>query len=262
MCWKTNQSTRTNVVINALNIKVGKTVNIDWGDGTNADYTGNNTNITKTYAASAVNVFNIKISGDTNSIATFNHNAQSLSYGVVTNWVLPASLAFFVINSTGLTGVVTNWVLPASLTAFYIHYTGLTGVVTNWVLPASLTAFYIHSTDLTGSLPQITAHATNGLSYQAQTASLSDSKATVFRKGMTVFNISNQKVPFLTDKIDKVLKALADWYQNNAPTANCTYNLSGTNMGIPTGGASNVDIVRLSGYFTTAGFTAIIIISS
>ena len=60
LCWKTNQATRTNVVINTLNITAGKTVNIDWGDGTNANYTGNNTNITKTYDASAVNIFNIK----------------------------------------------------------------------------------------------------------------------------------------------------------------------------------------------------------
>ncbi len=62
LCWKTIQATRTNVVINTLNITAGKTVNIDWGDGTNANYTGNNTNITKTYDASAINVFNIKLS--------------------------------------------------------------------------------------------------------------------------------------------------------------------------------------------------------
>ena len=76
---------------------------------------------------------------------------------------------------------------------------------------------------------------------------------------MAVFDISNQNVAFSTANIDKLLKAAADWYQVNAPTANCTYNLSGANMGIPTGGASNVDIVRLSGYYSAAGFAATII---
>ena len=57
LCWKTNQTVRTEVKINQLQIAAGKTVNIDWGDGTNAIYTGDNTDITKTYNASGVNIF-------------------------------------------------------------------------------------------------------------------------------------------------------------------------------------------------------------
>ena len=52
----------------------------------------------------------------------------------------------------------------------------------------------------------------------------------------------------------------ANYYQNNAPTTNCEFNLSGSTMGIPTGGASNVDIARLVGYYSAAGFTATVII--
>ena len=285
LCWKTNQATRTNVMINFLHITAGKTVNVDWGDGTNANYTGSNSYITKTYDASAINVFNIKLSGDTNSITTFQHFNQIKSYGAVTNWVLPSTLTNFAVYSTGLTGVVTNWVLPSTLTYFAVYSTGLTGVVTNWVLPSTLTyfninsigltgvvtnwvlpstlaAFYIYSTGLTGSLPQITTHATNALIYQAQSSSISDSVVTVFRKAMTVFNISNQNVAFSTVNIDKVLKALADWYQVNAPTANCTFTMNGVNMGIPTGGANNVDLLRLAQYYANASKTATIIISS
>ena len=77
---------------------------------------------------------------------------------------------------------------------------------------------------------------------------------------MTVFEIRDQKVPFVTVEIDKLLKTLADWYQVNTPTANCTFNMSGANMGIPSLGASNVDLVRLTGYYTTAGFTATVVI--
>ena len=32
LCWKTNQSTLTTVVINALSIAAGKTVTVNWGD--------------------------------------------------------------------------------------------------------------------------------------------------------------------------------------------------------------------------------------
>jgi len=237
LCWKTDQATRTNVVINSITIADGKTVNVDWGDGTNANYTGANTNVTHTYAASATNIFNVKLSGDTNSITIFQHYNQIKSYGVV-----------------------TNWVLPSTLKSFYIHVTGLTGVVTNWVLPSTLKSFYISATGLTGSLPQITEHATNTINYRASSAYMSDSNVTVFRKAMTNFDVSSQNVTFSTANIDKLLKAAADWYQVNAPTANCTYNLSGANMGIPTDGVSNVDIVRLIGYYSAAGFAATVLV--
>ena len=211
LCWKTDQSTLTAVVINTLNIAAGKTVTVNWGDGTSQAYTGSNSNITKNYAETGQ--YNIWLSGDTDSIGTLSHYEQSKSYGVISNWILPSTL----VN------------------------------------------FYIYSTQVSGSLPQITAHATNAIDYRAYSAYMSDSNVTVFRKAMTNFDVSNQKVTFSTANIDKLLKAAADWYQVNAPTDNCTYNLSGANMGIPTGGASNVDIVRLNGYYTSAGKTATII---
>ena len=34
LCWKTDQSTLTAVVINELNIATGKTVTVNWGEGT------------------------------------------------------------------------------------------------------------------------------------------------------------------------------------------------------------------------------------
>ena len=260
LCWKTNQATRTNVVINTLNITAGKTVNIDWGDGTNANYTGNNTNITKTYDASAVNIFNIKLSGDTDSITYFIHKAQAKSYGDVSNWVLPSSLRYFYINSTNISGDISSWVLPSTLTTFSVYSTQVSGDISGWVLPSTLKDFLVYSTQLSGSLPQITEHAIKAIDYRVSSAYMSDSNVTVFRKAMTNFNASNQNVTFSTANIDKLLKAAADWYQLNPPTANCTYNLSGANMGIPTGGAANVDIVRLIEYYSTAGFAATVIV--
>jgi len=128
------------------------------------------------------------------------------------------------------------------------------------VLPSTLVNFYVYQTAISGSLPQITVHGTNALDYETQSSAFSDSNVTVFRKAMTVFNVGGQTVTFSTANIDKLLKALADWYQVNAPTANCTFTLSGANMGIPTGGASNTDIARLVGYYTAAAKTATVIV--
>ena len=89
---------------------------------------------------------------------------------------------------------------------------------------------------------------------------LSGQNITNFSKTLTTLNLSGQLMQFPTSEIDKFFKSAADWYQVNAPTANCTFNLSGANMGIPTGGVGNVDLVRLAGYYTAAGVTATIIV--
>ena len=134
-----------------------------------------------------------------------------------------------------------------------------TGTPSNWIIPTSITTLYIYLNMFTGATLDITD---NGLAliYRAYSNYLTSSGTTTFRKAMSELDIKNQNAVFPTTEIDKFFKAAADWYQVNAPTANCTYNLSGTNMGIPTGGASNVDIVRLNGYYTSAGKTATIII--
>jgi hypothetical protein len=257
LCWKTNQSTLAAHVINDLIIAAGKTVTVNYSDGTSQSYAGANTNIVKNF--NTTGQYNIWLTGDTDSITALQCFNQPSTYGVVTNWVLPATLTYFRIYSTLLTGNVTNWVLPATLTYFFIYATSLTGDVTNWVLPANLANFYIYNTNCEGKLPQITA-SNNQLKYRTEGTNITDSNVTVFRKGMTAFNASNPKLPFSTANLDKLLKAIADWYQTNAPTANCTYTLNGANMGTPTGGASNADIARIVSYYSAAGKTATIIV--
>lgn len=281
LCWKTNQSSLGTVTINALNIVADKTVTVNWGDGSSQAYTGNNSSITKNYAA--IGQYNVWLTGDTSYITSLMHYNQSKSYGlvtnwilhnlletlhfgatgltgVVTNWVLPATMTSLVMHLTGITGIITNWILPSSMISFSVNTTAVTGVVTNWVLPAVMNTFLIHITGLSGSLPQITAGPTNAMNYQARICNISDSNTTIFREGMVTFDISAQKVAFPTVNIDKQLKSLADWYQVNAPTANCTINMSGANMGIPTGGSSNADLVRLVGYYTAVSKSCTVLV--
>lgn len=233
LCFKTDQTTNVPVIFNVLNISAG-TVNINWGDGTNADYTGNNTNITKNYGSTGIK--NISLSGDIGNITSFRHIEQIKSFGVLTNWILPP------------------------VTGIRIYSCSFTGVLTNWTVSVNTTDFNLSSNGFSGSLPTITDHATNIIDYQLHFNHLSDSNLTVFRKAMRFFNISDQYVAFSTAKINNVLKALADYYQTNAPTQNCVFTLSGANMGIPTGGASNADITRLVGYYTAAGRTATVLV--
>lgn len=259
LCWKRNHNVLVAYTITQLTIAAGKTVTMNWGDGTSQAYTGANTNIIKNY--STTGVFNNWLSGDTDSITDFQvGNYPTTIYGNVSNWNIPSTIIKFYWYNNACIGNVFGWIIPNTLSVFIIKQMAITGDWSNKVIGANTIAYYIDHTNLSGSLPQITPHATNGIDYQLQNCKFSDSNLTTFRKAMTGLNISGQTVTFPTSNIDKLLKALADWYQNNAPTANCTFTMDGANMGIPTGGASNVDIVRLQGYYTTATKVATVVV--
>jgi hypothetical protein len=235
LCWKTDQSTLTAVAISTLSISVGKTVTVNWGDGTNQAYTGINSNITKNYAKTGQ--YNIWLSGDINSITSFILLAQTKFYGNLQNWIINySSMSVFTLNLCAFTGDMSNFLIPQSITNYSLYGNNITGKANNISTSASAIRYRMYSNALNGS------------------------NISVFRVGMTELNIKDQSVIFPTSEIDKLLKAAADWYQLNPPTDNCTYNLSGANMGIPTDGVSNVDIVRLIGYYTAAGFAATVLV--
>ena len=258
LCWKTNQSVLTSHVLNTLNLPAGKSVTIKYSDATSQVLTNSNSNITKNFAATGQ--YNVWLEGDINSISVFSIFSQSKVYGVVTNWILPPNTEVR-LYANGVTGDVSNWTIPTSST-FRIDANALSGQLSNKVVPSSVASFLVNTTLLSGSLPQIQDNAASGLNYNASSCSFSDSNAVVFRKAMTIFNVGNQNVLFPTANIDKLLKALADWYQANAPTANCTVTMSGANMGIPTGGSSNADLVRLVGYYTAVSKSCTILVST
>jgi len=135
------------------------------------------------------------------------------------------------------------------------------GNLTNWIIPSESTIIQIRGNSFTGCIPNI-PDSSLAFAYEVYANSFSSACITTFRKAATIINIGTQNVAFTTVEVDKFYKNAADWYQVNAPTANCTFTSNGANMGIPTGGASNVDIVRLAQYYTNAGKTATIVISS
>lgn len=259
LCWKSDQSTLTPVVINQVNVAAGKTVTINWGDGTSQALTGSTSNVTKNYEITGQK--NIWLSGDTDSITYFQHYNQAKTYGNIGNWILPINIAYFSVGITNVTGDVSEWIIPSGIATLALYSTQLSGDISSWIIPAATILVFIYSSNISGSLPQISAHATNAMNFRADSCYFSGSNTTVFRKAMSVFNISAQNVPFPTTEIDKILKALADFYEVNAPTANCTISMnSSTNMGIPTGGSNNVDLLRLVDYYSAAEKSCIVVV--
>lgn len=71
-----------------------------------------------------------------------------------------------------------------------------------------------------------------------------------------LINICNLSIP----SVDDIFSKLNTYFSSNTPIKDLTVNTSGGTNGIPTGGASNTDILNLASIFTGAGylFTAII----
>ena len=254
LSWNTDQSTRTNVVINSLVIAAGKTVNIDWGDGTNADYTGSNTNITKTYAASAVTVFDITISGDIDAITTLSHYNQRKSYGNLTSWRIPAGLTAIRLSSCSFTGDLSGWVVPSGAISYLLHDNQFTGNLGNKAFNAATTTVSLHTNQFSGDASGLDLDFSPNLSIiNLKACKLTDAPVSKSTK-LTLYDISDNYIDGLS--LDRIIKDLADFYEVNAPTVNAAFNIDGSEMGTLTGGVNNPDLVRLKGYYTAASKTA------
>jgi len=93
------------VTIDVLNIAVGGRINIDWGDGTNNDYNGNNAAIFHNYPDTLD--YQINISGDLNALLNLQILNQVGNHGLLNQWILPRTdfamiMYFTACNFTGI----------------------------------------------------------------------------------------------------------------------------------------------------------------
>ena len=74
---------------------------------------------------------------------------EKLEY-VCSNW---DAITRIDINSDKVSGDISGWVLPATLTYFYVYSTGVSGDISGWVLPATLRYFYVSTTSVSYKSP-------------------------------------------------------------------------------------------------------------
>jgi hypothetical protein len=269
---KTNQTTLTNVVISTLTIAAGKTINIDWGDSTDNDYTGTNSNVTKGYGeGNEANPYYIKISGDTNDIQVIllPYGTSDLWYGDITKWIIPSGIVQFGVRYHSITGDITDKTWGSSCTKIemqsIVASKGFTGNIGGWQLPAGLTEL---------NLPC----ATDGLRLDADISALvlpasivrfyADKQYfTKLPRALGYKNLDSSIGYYVRNcnasiaEIDSFLADVATYFATNTPIKNSLFQLNGTRMGIPsaTGLAAKAAIEAA---YTAAGFTATIIVNS
>ena len=268
LVWKTNQSTQTQVIINSMVVTAGKTVVVDWGDGTTENLTGTVTSKTHDYATPA-NPYYIKLSGDVNWITSLSHYAQVKSYGSTSKWVMPSRIcsvnaSAIYMYGNGFTGNIF------SRSTVFDGYTGnpiylrmqnqaLSGVPAFTTIPVGFQNFDISNNQFSGDLSGVTNLRTataDGYRY------LMINQFTDIPRGemKRCTNFRGDGNAVVTAKLDAWFAYLNTYFGTNTPVQNCTFNVSGAAMGIPTDGASNTDIVGIKDKFTAAGFTATITI--
>lgn len=117
------------------------------------------------------------------------------------------------------------------ITGLALNILDLNGTLNNWIYQGTYTLINIQYTNLTGGLLN-------------------------WHKNLATVILANNY--FTTEAVDAQLKAINDYFTTTTPTNNLALNLRGANMGIPTGGASNSDLLGIVAKHSAAGFTATI----
>jgi peptidoglycan/xylan/chitin deacetylase (PgdA/CDA1 family) len=241
---KTNQATLNTVTFNRISPKEGTTLTIDWGDATaTQDITANTTNIAHNYGG--VGQYFIKLTGA----------FSTLSY-------------FYIYSQTKISADISKWKFPGNdgVNAFVrIDGCGFTGDLSDMILPPTLSTFSIYNNNITGLFPENSSGVeATAIDWTMNRCKFTGVKTTLFEKGMRTFDISRSNAIISNSALDTFLKNMADHYDTNAPMGsyNPSIQLWGDLLGVPTGGDTNTDIVRIKQAFTKEGATATITINS
>jgi len=261
LVFKTDQTTLTDVVINQLSINDGYTVNINWGDGTNNDYTGNNVNITKSYS-SENNPYYVQILSNNGAIKSLSIASQLKSYGELTNWHIPDSLTALNLSGCLFTGNPGNWTLPEKITSLQIQGSRFTGNIGTLKIPSLLTYIAIAGSAtyyMTGDLSN-ESFAEGTTRFYADNNKLTGIPRGAYKNFDSTIGMSAYKAALSQSEIDSILVYIDNYFTINTPIQDCKFVLSGTGNAPPsaTGLAAKSSI---EAKFTAAGFTATITVN-
>ena len=233
--------------IGGLGLPAGKTVRFSWGTFTGGaerytDYTLN-TAIQHDYniADEPGDPRYVKISGDINSITTLVISSNVRCYGDLSKWILPTGLTQLYLNICAFTGDISGWgTLPSGLVNFRIYRNGFTGDLSSWIISTSAsTIIYLEDTDGKNEFTGIP----RGNCHQCENATA----------GLYMLRCA-----VATAGVDAWLAWFNTFLVTNTPVRNSLFQISGTGMGIPTGGNANANRLGIIAKYVAAGFTATI----
>ena len=135
-----------------VKLPIGKSLTIDWGDGSSDDYAGNdNTNVAVTHTYSGAGSYDIIFKGDYLDL-TVLHCTSNFLTGDVSGWSALTSLTYLSCDYNSLTGDVSGWSAMTSLTDLSCGSNSLTGDVSGWSALTSLTYLYCTGNLLSGDV--------------------------------------------------------------------------------------------------------------
>jgi hypothetical protein len=236
-CTTTGAQTLT---LDNIAVATGKSVTVDWGDGSKNTYTGEAAR-THDYAAAGtytvrfVDYKNLtklytddtKVSGDISGwvlwegLKYLRLNSTSVE-GDISGWVLWEGLYYLRLHSTSVEGDISGWTLPASLQYLYLSSTSVEGDISGWTLPASLANLFLYGTSLEGDISGWTLPASLANLYLSGT---SVEGAPVMTSAVALRDFRYQNCGLLEADVDAVLAAIY------ARRASFTYATPALNVG-------------------------------
>ena len=135
-----------------VQLPVGKTLTVDWGDGSEDSYAGNDAvNVVVTHTYAGAGSYDIKFKDDYLSLTHLICSANSLT-GDISGWSALVNLTFLNCYNNSLTGDVSGWSALVNLDYLSCDYNNLSGDISGWSALVMLETLYCHFNLLSGDI--------------------------------------------------------------------------------------------------------------
>lgn len=201
--FMTDQTVLNQAKFTNLNLGAVDTINVDWGDETNADYSGNNANVTHDYGVEGI--YYVKITGDVNTVSQIYLYGWTSVNVDISRYVVPTALIYFYWRGLNIVGNPSNFLEHGIMQYFYCPDSGLSGDLSGVELPSNIREVHLNDNKNITDLPR-------GL-----------------LKTLAAFKFDDCNVN--TEKIESWLSYANTYFSSNAPVRNCVYWLSKSRMG-------------------------------
>ena len=229
-----------------VRLPVGKTLTVDWGDGSEDSYAGNDAvDVVVTHTYAGAGSYDIKFKDDYLSLTYLRCDNNFLT-GDVSGWSALTNLTYLYCHINSLTGDISGWSALTNIDRLYCFNNSLTGDVSGWSALTSLTYLNCADNSLTGdvsswsALTNLTYLFCNNNSLTGDVSSWSALTSLAFLRGdensFDFDSVTNwaaldlgtycqlQDNSMSSTQVDNALNSFA-----NGPFLNTTIELDGTN---------------------------------